>query len=80
MPQPHRKVTARCPCGGLTAPLQWQYGKLVVAAKNVRVPYVRLPVSFHESYGRRAVAVTFVTTTTVARKILQFLKITFYKP
>ena len=81
-------AASRRPCGGLTAPLRRPCGKLVLAARTVRSPYGHLPVSlrspygfwFHESYDRRAVAVTFVTTTTVGRKTLRFLKIRFYKP
>ena len=68
--------------GGLTASLRRPYGKLVIAVRTVRSPYGTLPVSlrspygfwFHESYDRRAVAVTFGTTTTVGRKTLRFKK------
>ena len=72
--------------GGLTTPLRRPYDKL---ATDVRSPHGHLPVSclwsaydflFHKSYLRRAVAVTFVTTTTVACKTLRFLKTTFHKP
>ena len=84
----NRTAASRRPSGGLTAPLRWPYGKLVAVATTVRSPYGHLPVSlrspcgflFHESNDRRGVAVTFVTTTAVARKTLRFLKITFYKP
>ena len=84
----NRTAASRWPCSGLTAPLRRSYGKLVIAPRTVRSPYGHLPVSvrspysfwFHQSYDHRAVAVTFVTTTTVGRKTLRFSKITFYKP
>ena len=84
----NRTAASRRPCGGLTAPLRRPYGKLVAAATTVRSPCGHLPVSlrspydflFHESNDGRGVAVIFVTTTTVARKTVRFLKITFYKP
>ena len=84
----NRTAASRRPCGGLTAPLRWSYGKLVASATTVRSPCGHLPVSlrstygfwFHESNDRRGVALTCVNTTTVARKTLRFLKITFYKP
>ena len=74
--------------GGLTVPFRRPYGKLVVAAMTLSVPPGHLPVSlrttcgflFQESYDRHAVAVTFVTTTIVARRTLRSLEITFYKP
>ena len=82
----NRAAASRRPYGGLMAPLRRPYGTLVAAATTVRSPFSPLPVSlrspydflFHESYVHRAVAVTFVTTTTVACKILRFLKITFH--
>ena len=84
----NHRAASRCPCGGLTAPLRRPYGKLLIAAKNMRSPHGHLPVSlrspysflFNELYDRRAVAVTFVNTTTLARKTLRFLIIMFYKP
>ena len=41
----NRTAASRRPCGGLTLPLRRPYGKLVVAATTMRVPYGRLPVS-----------------------------------
>ena len=62
----NRTAASWRPCGGLRAPLRRPYGKLVIAARTVRSPYGHLPVClrspygfwFHESYDRRAVAVT----------------------
>ena len=76
----NRTAASRRPHGGLTAPLRRQRGKLVAAATTVRSPCGHLPVSlqspygfwFHESNDRGGVAVTFATTTTVARKTLRF--------
>ena len=77
--------------GGLTASLRRPHGALTAAVRQTcnshknrevaaRSPPVSLrsPYGFwsHESYDRRAFAVTFVTTTTAARKTLRFLKIT----
>ena len=76
------------PHGALTAAVRQTCGSVNNHECAVRSPYGHLPVSlrspyvflFHESYNRRVVAVTFVTTTTIARKTLWFLKFTFYKP
>ena len=85
----NRTAASRRHCGGLTVPLRRPYGKLVVAATThegaVRSPPGLLVVTYygfwsHESCDRLAVAVTLVTTATIARKTLRFLKITFYKP
>ena len=67
----NRTAASRRPCGGLTAPLRRPYGKRVVTATTVSSPHGQLPVSLrslydflvHESYDRRAVFLTFVTTT-----------------
>ena len=84
----NRTVSSGHPCNSLTVPLRRLYSKFVVAATTVRVLYgcrmvsLRLPYGCwsHESYDCHAVAVTFVTTATIAHKTLRFLKITFYKP
>ena len=77
----NRTAASRRPCDGLTAAVR----QTCDSCKNREVAaYGHLPVSLrspygfwsHESYDRRAVAVTFVTTTTTAHKTLRFLKIT----
>ena len=74
--------------GGLKASLWWPYGDFVVAGTTVRGPYNRRTAASRapwghitvfwsrESYDHRQVAVTFVTTSTAARKTLRFLRIT----
>ena len=82
----NRAADSRRPCGGLTALLRRAYGKLVVACGK---PWGCRTVASRSHCGHftvfdfmnhRAVAVTFVTTTTIARKTIRFLKIIFYKP
>ena len=78
----NRTAVSRRPWGGLTAPLRRPYGKLVVAARTVRVPYGRrtggsrapcrhLTVFDFKNRTIAVVAVTSVTTTTVVRKTLR---------
>ena len=71
--------------GALTVGVRQTCGSCNNREGTVRVPYGHLPVSlwspygflFHESYDRRAVAATFVTTITTAGKTLWFLRIKF---
>ena len=76
-------AASRRPCGGLTLPSRRPCGKLVVAATAVWVPYghrtvaYRSPCSFY-FMNPCGVAITFVTTTTVACK-QGWVQIRFFK-